>query len=156
MRGKTYSIVSPGEVDRRGIAYDTKQFSEIASGGKTVSFVLEEDKLIGIIAVADLIRETSKEIVDQLKELGIESIMITGDNAEVANYVGNQIGLSKVYSQVLPDQKSSKIKELQEGGKKKVAMVGDGINDAPALATADLGIAIGAGTDVAMETGNTR
>ncbi len=152
LRGKTYSIVSPGEVDRRGIAYDTKQFSEIASGGKTVSFVLEEDKLIGIIAVADLIRETSKEIVDQLKELGIESIMITGDNAEVANYVGNQIGLSKVYSQVLPDQKSSKIKELQEGGKKKVAMVGDGINDAPALATADLGIAIGAGTDVAMET----
>lgn len=150
--GNTYSIISPGEVDRRGIAYDIKQFREIASGGKTVSFVLEEDKLIGIIAVADLIRETSKEIVDQLKELNIESIMITGDNAEVANYVGNQIGLSKVYSQVLPDQKSSKIKEIQEGGKKKVAMVGDGINDAPALATADLGIAIGAGTDVAMET----
>ncbi len=152
LRGKPFYVVSPGEVERRQIAYDKSSFEEIASEGKTVVFVLEEDHLIGVIALADIVRETSKNIIDQLKDLGIESIMMTGDNDKIASYVGKKLGLSRVYSQVLPDQKSSKIKQLQEGGSKKVAMVGDGINDAPALATADLGIAIGAGTDVAMET----
>lgn len=151
-RGKTHFIVSPGEVDRRNIAYDKTSFEEVASEGKTVVFVLEENRLLGLIAVMDVIRETSKEIIAELKELGIESVMMTGDNDKVANYVGKQLELSRVYSQVLPDQKSSKVKQLQENGTKKVAMVGDGVNDAPALATADLGIAIGAGTDVAMET----
>ena len=152
LHGKTYSIVSPGEVERRNIAYDTNRFEEIAAEGKTVVFVLEEERLLGVIAVADIIRESSKEIINELKNLGIESVMITGDNDKVANYVGRNLGISRVYSQVLPDQKLSKIQQLQEGGAKKVAMVGDGINDAPALAAADLGIAIGAGTDVAMET----
>ncbi len=152
LRGKTFYVVSPGEVERRQIAYDKSRFEEIAAEGKTVVFVLEEDHLIGVIALADIVRETSKDIIDQLKDLGIESIMMTGDNDKIASYVGKKLGLSRVYSQVLPDQKSSKIKQLQEGGSRKVAMVGDGINDAPALATADLGIAIGAGTDVAMET----
>jgi Cu2+-exporting ATPase len=151
-RGKTHFIVSPGEVDRRNIAYDKTSFEEVASEGKTVVFVLEENRLLGLIAVMDVIRETSKEIIAELKELGIESVMMTGDNDKVANYVGKQLEFSRVYSQVLPDQKSSKVKQLQENGTKKVAMVGDGVNDAPALATADLGIAIGAGTDVAMET----
>ena len=152
MRGKTYSIVSPGELDRRNIAYDKDRFEEVAAEGKTVVFVLEGDRVLGIIAVADIIRESSKEIIDELRDLGIESVMITGDNEKVTNYVGKELGLSRVYSQVLPDQKLTKIKELQEGGKKQVAMVGDGINDAPALAASDLGIAIGAGTDVALET----
>lgn len=152
LRGKTFYVVSPGEVERRQINYDKNSFEEIAAEGKTVVFVLEEDRLIGVIALADIVRETSKDIIDQLKDLGIESIMMTGDNDKIATYVGKKLGLSRVYSQVLPDQKSSKIKQLQEGGSRKVAMVGDGINDAPALATADLGIAIGAGTDVAMET----
>ena len=152
LRGKTYFIVSPGEVERRNISYDRTLFEQVASEGKTVVFVLEEDRLLGLIAVMDVIRETSKQIIAKLKELGIESVMITGDNDKVASFVGKKIGISRVYSQVLPDEKSSKIKDLQENDTKKVAMVGDGINDAPALATADLGIAIGAGTDVAMET----
>jgi len=126
-------------------------FDKLASQGKTVVFVLDGDKLLGMIAVADIIRKSSKSIISKLKKLGIESIMMTGDNQKVADYVGGELGLSKVFAQVLPDQKSKKVQELQKGNM-KVAMVGDGINDAPALATADLGIAIGAGTDVAMET----
>lgn len=152
LQGKTYSIVSPGEVERRNIAFDKARFEEIAAEGKTVVFVLEEDRLLGMIAVADIIRDSSKDIIAELKQLGIESVMITGDNEKVANYVGKHLELSRVYSQVLPDEKLSKIQQLQEDGAKRVAMVGDGINDAPALAAADLGIAIGAGTDVAMET----
>ena len=152
LRGKTYFIVSPGEVERRNISFDKAFFEKVASEGKTVVFVLEENRLLGLIAVMDVIRETSKEIIAELKELGIESVMMTGDNEKIASFVGKELGLSRVYSQVLPDEKSSRIKDLQENDTKKVAMVGDGINDAPALATADLGIAIGAGTDVAMET----
>ena len=152
LQGKTYSIVSPGEVERRNIAFDKARFEEIAAEGKTVVFVLEDDRLLGMIAVADIIRDSSKDIIAELKQLGIESVMITGDNEKVANYVGTHLELSRVYSQVLPDEKLSKIQQLQEDGAKRVAMVGDGINDAPALAAADLGIAIGAGTDVAMET----
>lgn len=152
LRGKTYLIVSPGEVDRRNIGYDKTSFDKVASEGKTVVFVLEEDQLLGLIAVMDIVRETSKEIIAELKRLGIDSVMMTGDNDKVASFIGKQLDLSRVYSQVLPNQKSSKVKQLQENGTIKVAMVGDGINDAPALATADLGIAIGAGTDVAMET----
>ena len=113
---------------------------------------MEEDQLLGLIAVMDIVRETSKEIIAELKRLGIDSVMMTGDNDKVASFIGKQLDLSRVYSQILPNQKSSKVKQLQENGTIKVAMVGDGINDAPALATADLGIAIGAGTDVAMET----
>lgn len=148
---KTYYIISPGEVKKRNIAFNEDMFDKLASQGKTVVFVLDGDKLLGMIAVADIIRESSKSIISKLKKLGIESIMMTGDNQKVADYVGGELGLSKVFAQVLPDQKSKKIQELQKGNM-KVAMVGDGINDAPALATADLGIAIGAGTDVAMET----
>ena len=148
---KTYYILSPGEVKKRNIAFNEDMFDKLASQGKTVVFVLDGDKLLGMIAVADIIRESSKSIISKLKKLGIESIMMTGDNQKVADYVGGELGLSKVFAQVLPDQKSKKVQELQKGNM-KVAMVGDGINDAPALATADLGIAIGAGTDVAMET----
>lgn len=151
LNGKTYFIVSPGEVKSRNVAFNEVLFDELASQGKTVVFVLEGDKLLGMIAVADIITKSSKDIITALKKLGIESVMMTGDNQKVADYVGNELGLSKVYAQVLPNQKSKNVQELQKGNV-KVAMVGDGINDAPALATADLGIAIGAGTDVAMET----
>lgn len=151
LNGKTYFIVSPGEVKKRNIAFDEAKFEQLASLGKTVVFVLEGDHLLGMIAVADIIRQSSKAVITELKQLGIESIMMTGDNQKVADYVGTELGLSKVFAQVLPDEKSRNVKALQSGSV-KVAMVGDGINDAPALATADLGIAIGAGTDVAMET----
>lgn len=151
LNGKTYYIVSPGEMKKRKIAFPEDGFDKLAAQGKTVVFVLEGDKLLGMIAVADIIRKSSKAVITELKKLGIESVMMTGDNQKVADYVGAELGLSKVFAQVLPDQKSKNIKALQSGNV-KVAMVGDGINDAPALATADLGIAIGAGTDVAMET----
>lgn len=149
--GKTYFIISPGEVKNRNIAFNEVLFDKLASQGKTVVFVLDGDKILGMIAVADIIRKSSKSIITSLKKLGIESVMMTGDNQKVADYVGSELGLSKVFAQVLPNQKSKNVQELQKGNV-KVAMVGDGINDAPALATADLGIAIGAGTDVAMET----
>lgn len=151
LEGETYYILSPGEMARRNIAYDVAGFEQLSSQGKTVVFVTKEEELLGMLAVADLIRDTSKEVIAQLKKMGIESIMMTGDHQKVADYVGRELGLSKVYAQVLPEEKSKHLQELQKDFQ-KVAMVGDGINDAPALATADLGIAIGAGTDVAMET----
>lgn len=151
VNGKTYYVVSPVEVRRRGIAFQVDFFEQLSSQGKTVVFVLDGDRLLGMIAVADIIRQSSKNIILELKKLGIESVMMTGDNQNVADYVNAELGLSQVFAQVMPKEKSKHIKELQLGSV-KVAMVGDGINDAPALATADLGIAIGAGTDVAMET----
>lgn len=151
LNGKTYYIISPGEMKTRNISFNEDLFEKLASQGKTVVFVLDGDKFLGMIAVADIIRKTSKSIIAELKKLGIESVMMTGDNQKVADYVGSELGLSKVFAEVLPNQKSKNVQELQKGNV-KVAMVGDGINDAPALATADLGIAIGAGTDVAMET----
>ena len=108
-------------------------------------------KLQGLIAMADLIRDESREAVKYLKELGLEVAMLTGDNKQTAAYVAGELGLTTFFAEVLPDQKSNTIKMLQDQ-KKRVAMVGDGINDAPALVQADVGIAIGAGTDVAVES----
>ena len=113
--------------------------------------VLENDTLIGFIALSDIIRDSAIEAIATLKDMHIESIMLTGDNSKVANYVGKKIGVNQIIAEVLPQDKAKKIEELIKSGK-KVAMTGDGINDAPSLALADLGIAIGAGTDVAIET----
>ena len=145
------SVLSPGGIKEKNIAYDEDVYEKLAQEGKTVVFVLKEDKLMGIIALADIIRESSYQVIEKLNNKNIETIMISGDNNRVANYVGKELGLTQVIAEVLPDQKSDKIKELRKNGS-KVMMVGDGINDAPALAEADLGIAIGAGTDVAIET----
>src|SRR5699024_4106882 len=123
----------------------------MSEAGKTVVFVLVEDELIGMIALADIIRESAKEAIATLHEHDVHTIMLTGDNEKVANWDAKQLGINEVYAEVLPDQKADKVKDVQAGGY-HVAMTGDGINDAPALATAALGIAIGAGTDVAMET----
>lgn len=119
--------------------------------GKTVIYVLEDNAIIGAITIADVIREESKEAVSKLKSEGIKVAMITGDSKGVAAYVANELGLDEYFAEVLPEHKADKVKELQKGGR-KVAMVGDGVNDAPALTQADLGIAIGAGTDVAIES----
>jgi Cu+-exporting ATPase len=131
---------------------DTK-LSNFEMEGKTAILVAIDDRLAGIIAISDIIKEGAKEAILDLKDDGIESIMLTGDNERTAKAVASKIGISKVISQVLPHQKEETISKLKEGENKLVAMVGDGINDAPALARADLGIAIGSGTDVAKETG---
>lgn len=149
--GQKVNVVSPGYVNSSKLDYNQKQFNELSEEGKTVVFVLVEDQLAGMIALADIVRSTAKEAVAALKEKGIHSIMLTGDNKKVANWVAKQVGIEEVYAEVLPDDKANQIKKIKEKGW-RVAMTGDGVNDAPALATADLGIAIGAGTDVAMET----
>ncbi len=151
INGERITVLSPGALAERGVAYDHAKFEALAQQGKTVVFVLKEDVLQGMIAIADIIRDSAYAVVNELKEQGIDSIMMTGDNSRVANYVGGKLGLAEVFAEVLPAEKSRHVKELKAGNK-KVAMVGDGINDAPALAEADLGIAIGAGTDVAIET----
>ncbi|MDF2768508.1 MAG: copper-translocating P-type ATPase [Nitrososphaeraceae archaeon] len=122
--------------------------------GKTATLVAIDNKLSGIIALADTIKDNAKEAIDILtKSMGIEVIMLTGDNERTAKAVASKLGISRVIAQVLPQQKEQIISKLKDEEKKVVAMVGDGINDAPALARADLGIAIGSGTDVAKETG---
>lgn len=124
-----------------------------ASRGQAAITMVEQGKAIAVFAVADAVREESREAVRRLHEQSIEVIMMTGDAQAVANAVAEDIGIDTVYAEVLPEQKASKIQEVQRQGK-RVAMVGDGVNDAPALLTADVGIAIGAGTDVAVEAGD--
>jgi Cu+-exporting ATPase len=111
------------------------------------------NRLAGIIALADTVKENAKEAIDSLKAMGLELIMLTGDNEKTVKTVATKLGISRVIAQVLPQEKEHEISGLKEQEKKTVAMVGDGINDAPALASADLGIALGSGTDVAKETG---
>lgn len=124
-------------------------FTRLAGEGKTPLFFSKSDKLIGIIAVADIIKPDSAEAINELKGMGIRVVMLTGDNERTANAIGSQAGVDEVIAGVLPDGKESVIRRLKESG--KVAMVGDGINDAPALTRADIGIAIGAGADVAVD-----
>ncbi|MFC4560081.1 heavy metal translocating P-type ATPase [Virgibacillus kekensis] len=149
--GKKINAVSPGYVKNNNLEYDVDKFNHMSEEGKTVIFVLMDDRLIGMIALADMVRDTAKEAINSLRNNDIHSIMLTGDNSKVAHWVAKQLDIDEVYAEVLPDDKADKVKEIKDRGW-RVAMTGDGVNDAPALATADLGIAIGAGTDVAMET----
>ncbi|MGL5617036.1 MAG: heavy metal translocating P-type ATPase [Sarcina sp.] len=122
----------------------------LAKEGKTPMYMIIEGNLEAIIAVADKVKESSKAAIERLKSMNIEVVMLTGDNEKTAYAIANQLGISKVVAEVLPNEKAAKVKEVQNEGK-KVVMVGDGINDAPALAIADVGMAIGSGTDIAME-----
>ena len=152
VNSKEVKVVSPGYLEENNIEIEEKEKIErLSSQGKTVVFVLIDNKLTGAIALADIIREESKEAIKQLKNLGIKPMMLTGDNRQVAQWVADELGLDDYFAEVLPGKKAEKVKEVQNRGM-IVAMTGDGVNDAPALAQADVGIAIGAGTDVAVET----
>lgn len=135
------------------IGSSEQDFQHLAEKGKTTSFVALNGEVIGLIALADVLKESTQEAITRLHDLGIKTFMITGDNKKVAHVVGSQVGIDEVIAEVLPQDKIGIVKKYQEQGF-KVAMVGDGINDAPALAQADIGIAIGSGTDVAKETGD--
>jgi P-type Cu+ transporter len=137
-------------VDIKGIE---PEFQRLAGEGKTTMLVALDGHAIGLIALADVLKETTREAIKRLQRLGLRTFMITGDNKKVAQVVGQQVGIDEIEAEVLPQDKINIIKKYQEQGL-KVAMVGDGINDAPALAQADIGIAIGSGTDVAKETGD--
>ena len=153
VKGKSVKVVSPGYIRDENMEYPQQQVEEISSQGKTVVFVILDGELHGAIALGDKIRPESKEAIDRLHEMGIQCVMLTGDNRQTAEYVAKELGIDQVFAEVLPDEKAEKVKEVQQQGM-KVAMTGDGVNDAPALATADVGIAIGAGSDVAVETGD--
>ncbi len=128
-----------------------KKIDDFAKQGKTIIYVFSESTLVGIISLADVIRRESFEAIQELKKMGVESAMVTGDSEDVAKWVASELNIDEYFANVLPDQKAKKVKALQERSM-KVAMVGDGVNDAPALTQADLGIAIGAGTNVAIES----
>jgi Cu2+-exporting ATPase len=155
LRGK--NIISVGgpkllEVKKVQIPDELKaKVQQANQDGKSVIYILEDNGIIGAVTIADIIREESKQAVAELKREGIKVAMITGDSKGVAAYVAKELGLDEYFAEVLPEHKADKVKELQKDGR-KIAMVGDGVNDAPALAQADLGIAIGAGTDVAIES----
>jgi len=128
-----------------------KMVKQAAKDGKTEVYLITNKKVVGALGLADIVREQSKQTIKTLKEMGIKTAMITGDSEEVAAYVSKQLGLDQYFAEVRPEDKAAKVKELQKDGQ-QVAMVGDGINDAPALTQADIGIAIGAGTDVAIKS----
>ena len=150
---KSVMVASPRYLKEINIDISNDKIDKLFSEGYTIVFLIVEGLVVGAVALADIVRSESKEAISKFKSMGIQCMMITGDKKEVAERVSKDIGLDKYYAEVLPEEKAAKIREIQSNGL-LVAMTGDGINDAPALAQADLGIAIGAGTDVAIETGD--
>jgi len=150
VEGRGVKVVGPGYLREKNLAVDDARVQAFAEQGKTVVYVVLDDKLVGAIALADVIRKESFEAVKRLKQMGIKSMMLTGDARAVAKSVADELGLDDFFAEVLPEQKAEKVREVKRRGM-TVAMIGDGVNDAPALVESDLGIAVGAGTDVAIE-----
>jgi Cu2+-exporting ATPase len=142
-------VVSPGYLQENRIIINDERISQLTTQGKTVIYILLGGKAVGAIALADIIRPEARQAIANLKAIGIRCMVITGDNKYVAKWVAEETGLDEYFAEVLPGEKAKKVKEIQSRGL-TTAMTGDGVNDAPALAQADLGIAIGAGTDVAV------
>jgi Cu2+-exporting ATPase len=153
VNGHVVQVVSPGYLKEQGLMVTDERIERLTAQGKTVVFVVIDEVVAGAIALADIIRPESKQAIAALKGMGIRSLMLTGDNPQVAQWVAEEVGLDEYFAEVLPQDKVVKVKEVQSRGL-VVAMIGDGINDAPAIAQADVGIAIGAGTDVAVEAGD--
>ena len=154
MSGTHYYAGNEKMMEEKGISLSTEQKNQIqalAKQGRTPLLFADENQFLGIVAVADVVKTTSKEAVQKFRDYGIHVIMLTGDNEVTAQAIKEQVGIDEVIAGVLPTQKEEKISALKQAGH-KVAMIGDGVNDAPALASADVGIAIGAGTDVAIES----
>jgi Cu2+-exporting ATPase len=151
VNGAAIKVVSPGYLKERGLQTDDGEVRAVAAQGKTVVYVLVDGKLRGAIALADVIRPESREALGALKRMGIRVMMLTGDAQAVARWVAKELALDDFFAEVLPHQKSERIREVKGRGL-RVGMIGDGVNDAPALVESDVGIAIGAGTDVAIES----
>ncbi|ABS61973.1 copper-translocating P-type ATPase [Parvibaculum lavamentivorans DS-1] len=151
VEGEDVRIVSPGHLARQGKAAGGERLKQLEAQGKTVVVLTRGGQPRALIALADIVRPESREAIAELASLGLRSVMLTGDARGVAQSVSDELGIAEYFAEVLPDRKSDKIRELQDRGL-QVAMAGDGVNDAPALVQADLGIAIGAGTDVAVES----
>jgi Cu2+-exporting ATPase len=151
--GRRLAIGNARLLEREGISPDglTEQADRVAQEGKTAMYVAVDGEAAGLVAAADQIRPTARAAIAALKQLGLEVAMISGDTRRTAEAVGRELGIDRVFAEVLPQDKADYVARLQQEGK-RVAMVGDGVNDAPALAQADVGIAIGAGTDAAVET----
>ncbi len=151
VEGRAVKVVSPGYLRAQGLEADDARLAGLAGEGKTLVYLLVDGSVAAAIALADVVRPESRSAVDALKRMGIRCMMLTGDSNAVAASVARELGLDDYFAEVLPEQKAEKIKEVQRRGL-TVAMVGDGVNDAPALTQSDLGLAIGAGTDVAIES----
>jgi Cu2+-exporting ATPase len=151
IEGRKIQVVSPGFLKERKLSADDARIQRVSEEGKTVVYVLVDDRLQGAIALADIIRPESRQALKSLKAMGIQVMMLTGDSRAVASWVARELGLDEYFAEVLPEQKSAKIREIKQRSL-NVAMTGDGVNDAPSLVEADVGIAIGAGTDVAIES----
>ncbi|MFS7402541.1 heavy metal translocating P-type ATPase [Carnobacterium maltaromaticum] len=145
------SIVTAAYLEKMGIVYDKKHFEELASLGNSISYLVRKGEAVGLIAQGDKIKSGAKAMIAALIAEGIEPVMVTGDNAASAEMVANQLGINQVYAGLMPEDKEKIVKDYQKN-KKVVMMVGDGVNDAPSLARADVGVAIGAGTDIAIDS----
>lgn len=151
INGEKYRIVSETYLDKNKIQHEKETFKKFAENGNSISYLLnKDDELLGFIAQGDKIKKESKYMIDSLKKREITPVMLTGDNIETANLVAKKLGIEDVHGKLLPEDKEKIVEEYKKSG--KVMMIGDGVNDAPSLATADIGIAIGSGTDVAIDS----